>query len=159
MAAVHPDWAVPGSRIRIDGSNLPVAGDGPPRVHIGGALAHVVAASATCIRAIVPPSLDGGVTDVAVGDPADRVATVHVGRTLATGLHQVDSPAFDGLGRLYVTHSGSRGVKVPVPIYRLNRDGDREPVAVDQGTPCLRCPSRHWVAAQASIGVASNAGP
>jgi sugar lactone lactonase YvrE len=47
----------------------------------------------------------------------------------------VDSPAFDGLGRLYVTQSGGRGTKVPVPIYRVSRQGVREPVAVEIANP------------------------
>jgi sugar lactone lactonase YvrE len=58
-----------------------------------------------------------------------------VGRTFATGLHQVDNPVFDGLGRLYVTHSGGRGVKVPVSIYRVAADGTREPVPVEIANP------------------------
>ena len=56
-------------------------------------------------------------------------------RTLTTGLHQVDSPAFDGLGRLYVTQSGGPGAKVSVPLYRVSHDGVREPVAVDIANP------------------------
>ena len=36
---------------------------------------------------------------------------------LATGLHQVDNPAFDRDGNLYVTFSGSRGQEAPVSIY------------------------------------------
>ena len=33
---------------------------------------------------------------------------------LATGLHQVDNPAIDAEGRVYVTYSGSRGQQAPV---------------------------------------------
>jgi sugar lactone lactonase YvrE len=36
---------------------------------------------------------------------------------------------------LYVTQSGARDAKVPVPLYRLDRDGVREPLAVDVGNP------------------------
>jgi sugar lactone lactonase YvrE len=43
----------------------------------------------------------------------------------------VDSPVFDRRGRLYVTHSGTRGVKVPVPLFRVRPDGGKDPVAVD----------------------------
>jgi len=60
---------------------------------------------------------------------------VQVARPLATGLHQVDNPAFDGLGRLFATHSGGRGVKVPVPIYRIDAGGNREPLAADVANP------------------------
>jgi sugar lactone lactonase YvrE len=94
----------------------------------------VVAGSTTRLRIVVPAGLDGGRTQITINGAADG-GHLDVGRTLATGLHQVDNPAFDGLGRLYVTHSGGRGVKVPVPIYRVTADGVREPVAVEIANP------------------------
>ena len=48
-------------------------------------------------------------------------------RRFATGLHQVDNPAFDRDGNLYVTYSGTRGQQVPVSIFRVRPDGTREP--------------------------------
>ena len=45
---------------------------------------------------------------------------------LATGLHQVDNPAFDRDGNLYVTYSGTRGQQVPVSIFRVRPNGTRE---------------------------------
>jgi sugar lactone lactonase YvrE len=51
---------------------------------------------------------------------------VEVGAICATGLHQVDSPAFDRDGTLYVTYSGARGQEVPVSIFRVSRGGRRE---------------------------------
>ena len=49
------------------------------------------------------------------------------GRSFATGVHQVDNPAFDREGNLYVTYSGTRGQQVPVSIFRVRPDGTREP--------------------------------
>ena len=60
---------------------------------------------------------------------------LEVARILANGVHQVDSPVFDQLGRLYVTQSGSRDTKVPVPLYRIGLDGVREPLAVEIANP------------------------
>src|SRR5262245_57846643 len=54
---------------------------------------------------------------------------------LTSGVHQVDSPAFDRKGRLYLTHSGSRDTKVAVPLYRVDHQGVREPIAVEIGNP------------------------
>ena len=56
-------------------------------------------------------------------------------RALATGVHQVDSPAFDALGRLYATHSGGRDTKVAVPLYRVDAGGVREPIVVEIANP------------------------
>jgi sugar lactone lactonase YvrE len=36
---------------------------------------------------------------------------------------------------LYVTHSGGRDAKVPVPLYRFSADGAREPLALEVGNP------------------------
>jgi sugar lactone lactonase YvrE len=134
ITGVHPDWAVPGGRVLVDADAVPLGG-GPPRVRVGHEFAHVVAASSKHVRIVVPSGLEGGREDIVIDGMSDGGPGLQVGRTLATGLHQVDSPAFDGLGRLYVTHSGGRGVKVPVPIYRVSRQGAREPVSVELANP------------------------
>jgi len=94
----------------------------------------VLAASSSRLRVQVPADLDGGPASIAI-DGVDDTATIEVARALATGLHQVDSPVYDGLGRLYVTHSGGPNTKVAVPLYRVTPDGVREPVAVDIANP------------------------
>jgi DNA-binding beta-propeller fold protein YncE len=132
---VHPGWAVPGGRVRLEGAHLPLATHGPPVVRVGSHEAHVAAASARALRIVVPVEAEGGAMAIRFGDDPAEAARIEVARTLATGIHQVDSPAFDGLGRLYVTHSGGRGTKVPVPIYRVGRTGGRDPVAVEIPNP------------------------
>jgi sugar lactone lactonase YvrE len=128
-AAISPRWAAPGGRLTLDGGPFPPGVDGPPHVSIGGHPAHVLTASAHRLRVIVPHGPSGD-ADVLVEGSDRVVGTVRVAAPLATGIHQVDSPAFDGLGRLYATQSGGRGVNVPVPLYRIDRQGAREPVAV-----------------------------
>ncbi len=135
ITALRPQWAVPGGRLLVEGADLPVDRAGPPRVMVGGARAHVLMASAEQVRFIVPPSLEGGMAPIAIGPAGISAGSVQVARRLADDLHQVDNPAFDGLGRLFATHSGARGVKVPVPIYRIGRDGEREPLAVELENP------------------------
>jgi sugar lactone lactonase YvrE len=136
LSAVRPGWAVPGGRVLVEGDDLPLPSDGPPPVHVGLHPTHVTAASRRSIRLVIPPAAEGGTMTIQVGrEGAGSLASVDVARLLTTGLHQVDSPAFDGLGRLYVTHSGGRGTKVPVPIYRVNRQGVREPIAVEIANP------------------------
>jgi sugar lactone lactonase YvrE len=131
---VQPLRAVPGARVLFTGTwSLP--SDGPPAVDVGGHVAHVVAASSHHLRVVIPPAVEGGTLPVRVGSGVDPVASIEVARTLTTGLHQVDSPAFDGLGRLYATQSGGPDTKVPAPIYRITSDGVREPVAVEIANP------------------------
>jgi len=52
-----------------------------------------------------------------------------------TGVHQVDSPTFGSDRRLYCTMSGGRDSKAAVPLFRIQPDGVREPIAVDIPNP------------------------
>lgn len=131
----HPRWVVPGGVVRVTGAGLPALPGGPPQVYVGQSQARVLGASSTHLRFAVAASAEDGWLPVRIEPGALDAGEILVARTLSSGLHQVDSPAFDGLGRLYVTHSGSRGVKVPVPIYRLRADGGRDQVPVDLPNP------------------------
>jgi sugar lactone lactonase YvrE len=135
ISSIRPGWAVPGGRVVIDGKHLPMPTDGPPHVLVGPHDAHVVGASHGSIRLVVPAESDGGTTAVRIDELPGETAYLEVARPLATGLHLVDNPAFDREGRLYVTQSGGRGTKVPVPLYRLSRDGVREPLTVEVANP------------------------
>lgn len=134
ISAVGPLWAVEGGRITITGTGFsvdPVL----PHVVIGSAPARLASASPTALTAIVPAGLEGGRTPVRVEEAQGETAYVEIGAPLATGLHQVDSPAFDAHGNLFVTFSGSRGQQSPVAIYIVRPDGTREPFVSDLANP------------------------
>jgi sugar lactone lactonase YvrE len=134
ISAVRPLWAVEGGRVTIAGSDF-VVDPVLPRVLIGGLPARLSSASASALTALVPAGLDGGRTPVRIEDAPGETAYVEIGAPLATGLHQVDSPAFDSDGNLYVTFSGSRGQQGPVAIFVVRRDGSREPFVSDLANP------------------------
>ena len=140
ISSIRPAWAVPGARVVVEGVNLPLPQDGPPHVLVGPHDAHVVGASHRSIRLVIPPESEGGTMAVRIDELPGETAYLDVARPLANGIHQVDSPAFDREGRLYVTQSGSRGTKVPVPLYRVSQDGVREPVAVEIANPTSLTP-------------------
>ena len=71
----------------------------------------------------MPAGLDGGHRQCGSRARPGETAYVEVGAPLATGLHQVDNPAFDRDGNLYVTFSGSRGQEAPVSIFVVRPDG------------------------------------
>lgn len=125
IAAVHPLWAVEGGVVTIAGSGFPV--DPLPDVRIGGASARLTRASSHLLAAVVPGGLDGGRTPIRVDGAPGETAFIELGAPLATGLHQVDNPAFDRDGNLYVTFSGSRGQESPVSVFVVGPDGSREP--------------------------------
>src|SRR5689334_16911397 len=134
ISAVHPLWAVEGGRLTLEGSDLPVE-PSLPRVRIGGAAARLTAASSTELTAIVPSGSRGGHTAVRIDEFAGETAYVEIGVPLATGLHQVDSPAVDSDGNVYVTFSGSRGQQGPVAVFVVRPDGSREPFVADLANP------------------------
>jgi sugar lactone lactonase YvrE len=134
ISAVHPLWAVEGGRVTIEGSGLPVE-PSLPRVTIGGASARLTSASSTALTAVVPAGLDGGHTSIRIDEVAGETAYVEIGAPLATGLHQVDSPAIDTAGNVFVTFSGSRGQQGPVAIFVVKPDGSREPFVSDLANP------------------------
>jgi sugar lactone lactonase YvrE len=135
LSAVRPAWVVPGGRVEISGAHLPLPAEGWPHALVGADDARIVGASAQRLALVVPPTAQGGTTAVRIDELPGETVFVEVARPLATGLHQVDSPAFDATGRLYVTHSGGRDTKVPVPLYRIGRDDVREPLAIDLPNP------------------------
>jgi sugar lactone lactonase YvrE len=125
IAAVHPLWAVEGGLVTIAGSGFPV--DPVPEVWIGGTAARLMRASSQALVAVVPSGLEGGRTPIRVDGATGETAFIEVAAPLATGLHQVDNPAFDAEGNLYVTFSGARGQQSPVSVFVVRRDGSREP--------------------------------
>jgi sugar lactone lactonase YvrE len=126
LTAIQPLWAVEGGRVTIHGSGFPIDQPQLPEVRIGDIPARAVHASAASVSVLVPRGLDGGSTPVRVEGAPGETAFLEVGASCATGLHQVDNPAFDRDGNLYVTYSGTRGQEVPVSIFRVSRSGRRE---------------------------------
>ena len=133
IAAVNPLWAVEGGLVTISGSGFPV--DPLPEVKIGGSSARLIRASSQALAAVVPGGLDGGRTPIRVDGLTGETAFVEVGAPLATGLHQVDNPAFDAEGNLYVTFSGARGQEAPVSVFLVRPDGSREPFVAGLPNP------------------------
>ncbi len=126
LTAIRPAKAIEGGRITIEGSDFPIDSPSLPGVHVGDASARVVFASSTRLTVIVPAGLDAGRAPVRVDGVSGDTTFVDIAAPVATGLHQVDNPVFDGHGNLYVTFSGNRGQEVPVSIFRVTPNGTRE---------------------------------
>ena len=127
IVSVRPLAAVAGGRVTIRGSG--VGGDGGtlPHVRVGDAPARVVYADRDTVACLVPAELAGGSIPVRLATAPGETLFLDVGTPVATGVHQVDSPVFDGDGALYLTYSGTRGDRSPVSVFRLRHDGFREP--------------------------------
>jgi sugar lactone lactonase YvrE len=127
VTAIHPLSAIEGGRITIEGAGFPVDGPALPEVRMGEFASRLVYASSTQLSAIVPSGVEGGLVPVRVAGSPGETAFVDIASPFATGLHQVDNPAFDRDDNLYVTYSGTRGQQVPVSIFRVRPNGTREP--------------------------------
>lgn len=126
ITAVRPSLALPGGRVTLEGG--PFATDAPklPSVRVGPREARLAFATPRQLSLIVPSDLEGGQVPVRLDEAPGTTVLIEVGRALATGIHQVDSPAVDGQGTVYLTCSGSRGQQTPVSVYRVRRNEVRE---------------------------------
>jgi sugar lactone lactonase YvrE len=128
--SLHPAWAVEGARVTVRGPRFSMSGDTLPRVCVGGIESRVVMGATTRLTFIVPAGLGSGGHDVTV-DGVDGLARLQVGGILASGIHQVDNPAIDHDGNVYLTHSGARGQRTPVSVFRVTPGGERQPFVTD----------------------------
>lgn len=126
ITSIEPRWAVEGGRLELRG-RFPLPPDRFPTVTIGDVPALVVRASSDRLSIVVPPEVGGSGLPVAVEGASGGDASVDVGRLVATGIHQVDSPVVDAAGNVYLTYSGGRGQEAPVSIFRVRPNGVREP--------------------------------
>ena len=127
LNAVDPLRVIEGGRLWLRGSGLPVPAAHHEACTIGGVPARAVFAGSDRCAVEVPAGLAGGSMEVKVPWLPGATLFVEIGAPLATGFHQVDTPAIDAEGRIYVTYSGPRGQDAPVSVFRIAAGGAREP--------------------------------
>ena len=116
MTLVRPLWAIEGGRVTLEGDGFPID-PAAPQVRVGTHTARLASASASALTVLIPDGLEGGSTSLRIDELPGETAFVEIGAPLVTGVHHVDSPAYDRHGNLYVTFSGSRGQQAPVSIF------------------------------------------
>jgi sugar lactone lactonase YvrE len=126
LTGIEPPGVLAGARLWLRGAGVPVPA-AEAGVSVGGAPARVLFAAPDRIAVEVPRVAEPGPTPVRAAWSPGATLFVHVGVPMATGLHQVDSPAVDAQGRVYAAFSGPRGQETPVSVYRVEADGGREP--------------------------------
>src|SRR5580765_6435091 len=127
VSAVLPPRAIPGGRVTLVGSGFPTDLPRPPEVSVRGQTGRTVLASTRRLAFLVPPEVaEAGASLVQVVNTTHAPVVLEIAAPIATGLHQVDNPAIDRQGNVYLTYSGTRGQQVPVSIFRVGRNGTRE---------------------------------
>lgn len=127
VRGVEPPHAVPGGCVSILGDGFDPARAHEHRVFFGDRRALVTRVSRTHISALVPSGAMPEVQVSVAGVPSAPFR-VSVAALIAEELQPVANPAFDPAGSLYVTFSGSRGEKVPMSLFRVDPDGELNPL-------------------------------
>lgn len=126
LTGIEPPGVLAGARLWLRGSGVPVPAV-DAGVSVGGSTARVLFAAPDRIAIEVPRVAEPGRAPVRTAWSPGATLFVDVGVPMATGLHQVDSPAVDRQGRVYTAFSGPRGQETPVSVYRIDAGGGREP--------------------------------
>lgn len=132
---VTPPAAIPGGEISILGRGLTRNGRGRPQVRFGDQLGSLLLSSPTRLVVRVPEGVSSGDVTVDTGVAVSAPASVAVGVTIADNLHPVANPAVDTAGNTFTTFSGSRGQKVPVSVFKIDRQLTLRPFLHDLLNP------------------------
>jgi sugar lactone lactonase YvrE len=138
IVRIDPPASIPGGEVLLECSGLNSGRTEPLNAEFGGLRAHLVGASANRIMALVPDLGTAGRVDVLLESNGLRSspANMLLAEKMADDLHLVANPAFDPDSQsLIVTRSGSRGQKMPVSLFRIDSDGEIEPLTGDIANP------------------------
>ncbi len=116
-----PRAAISGGEIAIRGRGFSENGGRRPQVLFGNQPGSLLVSSSNRLVVRVPEGAVSGGLTVDNGSEVSTPVSVAVGITIAENLHPVANPAIDTAGNIYTTFSGSRGQKVPVSVYKIDR--------------------------------------
>ena len=132
---VSPRAAIPGGEICISGRGLTQDGRGRPQVRFGDQPGSLLLSSPSRLVVRVPEGASSGDVTVDTGAGVSAATSVAVGITIAENLHPVANPAIDAAGNTFTTFSGSRGQKVPVSVFKVDRQQVVRPFLHDLMNP------------------------
>jgi sugar lactone lactonase YvrE len=132
---VTPRAAIPGGEISIWGRGLTQNGRGRPQVRFGNQPGGLLLSSSNRLVVRVPEGVSSGEVTVDTGVAVSAPVSVAVGVLIAENLHPVANPAIDAAGNAFTTFSGSRGQKVPVSVFKVDRQKVVHPFLHDLMNP------------------------
>ena len=132
---VAPRAVISGGEIAIQGSGFTENGQPRPMVRFGDQPGSLLVSSPNRLVVRVPEGVTSGDLTVDTGISVSAPVSVAVGITIAENLHPVANPAIDAAGNIFTTFSGSRGEKVPVPVYKIDREHVMRPFLNDLMNP------------------------
>jgi len=129
ISSISPQFALPGGEVRISGSGFRGHDMRRPLVKFGEEHGGVVVSADDFVVARVPESANSGPVVVVPDDTTSNSFDLKVAVPIAENLHPVANPAIDTAGNIFTTFSGSRGQKVPVSVYKIDRSHVARPPA------------------------------
>lgn len=135
IEGVTPRAAISGGEIAIQGRGFTSNGNSRPVVRFGQQMASVLVSSSNRLVVRVPEDVASGDLTVDSGSSVSEPVAVAVGITLTENLHPVANPAVDAAGNVFSTFSGNRGQKVPVSVFKVNRNHVVQPFLNDLMNP------------------------
>lgn len=132
---VTPAAAIPGGEVVIHGSGFAMLGSARPRVLFGETEASLLFHAESYVIARVPDGIPTGTVRIATYGAESQPCPISVGVQVADNLHPVANPAVDSAGNIYVTFSGQRGKRVPVPLYKITANYTVKPYATQLINP------------------------
>lgn len=132
---IWPAAAIAGGEVVIHGRGFTRHNHRRPQVKFGDTPASVVVAADEFVVATVPEGAVGNAVRVSTPGGETHPVSVQLGTAIADNLHPVGNPAVDAEGNIYVTFSGRRGQKVPIPLYKIDRHFGVKPFLSDLINP------------------------
>jgi sugar lactone lactonase YvrE len=127
ITRVHPIAALPGGEVHVHGSGLAPEGGRLPVAMLGEMAAGVLLSREERLVLRIPDEGESALLRVLRNGAQSNSVPFDVADLLATGIHQVASPAVDPLGNIYATFSGARGQETPVSVFRITSSGEAAP--------------------------------
>lgn len=137
IKSVVPRAGVEGGEIIISCQGYDTSDYSYCHAWFGDQRGRVISAAPNRIIVSVPDCETGIESHELKLESADGVMATQftLGVKLADNMHPVANPAIDEDGSIYVTHSGTRGQKVPVSIYKISSDDSVHPLPAEVVNP------------------------
>lgn len=137
IKSIFPQFGMEGGLLTVEceGVVLDDRGRKIPQICFGKAPAHLASFSATRMVARIPPGVSEDRVYVSVGEKISPPFSYAVAKPWATGLHPVANPAVAPDGTVYTTLSGARGQRIEFSLFKIESDGDKQPLPADIMNP------------------------
>lgn len=128
---VQPSAGIEGGQISIACRDMDTQAVTKARLKLAGVPTRLVFAGADVLIAKIPQGAVSGLVTLEINGDESNGVPCEIGACLAQNLHPVANPVIDTNGNLYVTLSGTRGQRVPVPVCKISPRGILTPFARD----------------------------